>query len=151
MMMLNDVNCLFPVFGLVNIYIILTHIHVIVTDSSTGSFQMDRPHMTIVFKYSQPKQQQSQTRWPVPNEDPVSAKPMPHIYDVRFPNWTKQYSSNQTNENLIKNLIKRVQGSYRDTQLLPFDIFKPSLSEQYVSRNGLDSIEYTLPFTVVDV
>jgi len=124
--------------------------------------------MTIVFKYSQPKHDVGNSRSyvPGPNADPVSmpSKPTSHIYDVRFPNWTKQYSSNINNENVLENLIEQVKGSRRDTCFIPFDSnhgapdtltkIEKGITEQipqkiYQTRNGFNSIEITVPFTVL--
>ena len=103
---------------------------------------INRPLMTIVFKFSKPILVSRS-----PYEDRLSAKNS-HVYDVRFQNWIDNYSSNVINESVLLNLIDQVQGSHRVTHLMPVGSVESNLLQHYVSRNGLNSIEFTVPFSV---
>ena len=113
--------------------------------------------ITMLFKYSQPKKYLSEEfehqTTPIPK---VSSQQ--HVYDVRFPHWNQIYSSNSRNDNVLQSLIKQVHGTYRTTHLESFEgrtlcskkqSVPENLHNQYVAKHGLNTTEYTIPFTVV--
>lgn len=92
------------------------------------------------------------------------------MYDARFPHWNNNYSNDTSNNQLISNILSRINGSSRDTHVQIEAMYKfggvkgynsayslknnrESLDkdhEKSLVNSGMDSIEYTIPFILVE-